>query len=229
MSLPGDRFEVVIDQATGVVLAMVESFEGNEVSAMECTAIEHDTPIDDDVFDRTVPDGVAIRTHTELLVEQARSKGIDLAGVDLDDRDALIELLHGWRRSTRHGLDHYIPTGPSPADAAAAEAAIVDAYSLLDEADGDDLSHVEAGTGLAMVVRRAAQRFPSADASFAVSRVKFLESDRAVVVFSICTTDGVALLSDQIGEAVRHGGRWCVARSTFARLMNLAGVDVRAP
>ena len=229
MSLPGDSFEMVIDQATGVVLAMVESFEDVEVSAMEWTAF--------DMIRRSMQMSLIEHfptvwwfapTSSCLWSKFVHKESISPASMS-PIRTRSIELLHGHRRSPGHQLDQYIATGPPPVDATTATAAIIEAYSLLDEADGDHLPHVEAGTGSASVVQRAAERFPSSHATFEVSEVKFLNSDRAAVVFSIDTTNGGSLLADQIGEAVLHEQRWCVARSTFARLMSLAGVDVPAP
>jgi hypothetical protein len=229
MVLAGDRVEMSVDQATGVVLAMREWFDDVEVSSGEWTLFEPDVVVDTDVFDRAIPADVAIRTQTEMLVEQARADRVDLTGVDLTDLGEVLQRMHPSPHPTEAILDQYVPTGEPPADLPAAAAAIGEAFASFATPDGDSLPFVEAGHGLAASVVEAASRHPGVEATMDVRRIKFLAADRAVVVYAIVTPDGQSLLSDSIGEAVLSEGRWRVARNTFAGLMRLAGVTVPPP
>ena len=53
--------------------------------------------------------------------------------------------------------------------------------------------------------------------------IHFFDPDRALVVFSISMGERL-LLGGQQGEALFVGGEWKMARSTFCRLMDLAGI-----
>ena len=53
--------------------------------------------------------------------------------------------------------------------------------------------------------------------------IHFYDRNRALVVFSVFMGKRL-LLGGQQGEAVLIGGEWKMARSTFCRLMDLAGI-----
>ncbi len=225
--LPGDEFVMWVDHDTGIVLRCLETTAGDQLSTSEWTLFEAVDDIADEVFEQAIPADVEVKTLADLAVERAREAGVDLTGVDTSDVGAIHAAIHGRRRGGL--LDHHVPTGDPPADTEHAEAAIKAAYAGLSDADGDSLPNVQAGNGLAPTVRRAAERASQSDADIAVKEIRFLSDTRAAVVFTVSTSDGLPLLGGTTGEAVLHEGRWRVARSTFANLMRLAGIEPPPP
>lgn len=229
LAVSGDRVELSVDQATGVVLRMRDSFDDVEIATMEWVVFEPDIPIGAEVFDRAIPDHVPIRTPLDTLIEQAHTEGVDLTGVDLTDEAALLRRVSSTRHSTESMLDQFVATGPPPDDPDTAETAIRNAYRSFAERDGETLPFIEAGHGLAAVIDEASARHPGIEATMRARRVKFLTPDRAAVVYDIVTPNGTPILGQAIGEAVLRHGHWQVARSTLAHLMQLAGVTLPPP
>ncbi|MEM9514988.1 MAG: hypothetical protein AAGA42_09020 [Actinomycetota bacterium] len=222
--LTGERFTVWVDKESGVVLRCVQRIAAGDVSTMEWTTFEAVDRIADEVFVDAFPPDVKVRSQAEAMAELARRRGADLTGVDTTDADEIARAMH----AVRHGgpLDHHVAVGPPPSDRGAAETAIRVAYANLSHADGDSLPNVQEGGGLAPTAELAAQRASQRDADIAVGQIRFLSDARAAVVFTVSSSDGHPLLTDTVGEAVLHNGRWRVARSTFANLMRLAGVEL---
>lgn len=222
LMMPGDRFAFTVDQETGVVLRTQEWWGDAMLSSTDWTLFELLDGIDDSVFENAIPADVIVKSQVDVARDHARAIGVDLSGVDVDDVDQIAAAIRTRRRSGL--LDHHVATGSPPADIEGAGAEIRHAFTNLSEEDGDSLPNVQSGDALAPTVRRAAARWAGGGAAFSVSEIKFLSAERAVVVFSISTDRG-HLLGDTVGEAVLHGTRWRVARSTFGQLMRMAGVE----
>jgi hypothetical protein len=119
------------------------------------------------------------------------------------------------------------PTGPPPADLAAAKKQIELAFSshgtLSD--DGASLPMVEGGENLGPTRTAAAERHPEVvPVEISVNRTVFVDAEHAAVWFSI-SHQGRPLLTDHRGDAVVVDGTWKMARSTFCDLMSMAGVE----
>lgn len=225
--MPGDRFALTVDRATGVVLAADEHFGDEALSSTQWSVFELVDHIDDTVFDHAIPADVTVKSQRDVALERARQLGVDLTGVDTDDAQDIFRAIANRRRPGL--LDHYVATGEPPSNVDQAERDIRAAFAGLSDEDGESLPNVEAGESLAPTVRRAAERVSTNRVEITVSEVKFLSAQRAAVVFAISTEDGRQLLGDNVGEAVGDGQRWRVARNTFAQLMRLAGVEPPRP
>ena len=224
---PGDRFAMTVDQATGVVLAVDELFGDEELSSTRWRTFEPLDHIGDTVFDHAIPADVTVKSQTDLALERARGLGVDLTGVDTSDAHDIMRAIGNRRRPGL--LDHYVATGEPPSDVDQAARDVRAAFAGLSDEDGESLPNVEAGESLAPTVRRAAERVSTNRVDITVSEVKFLSAQRAAVVLAISTEDGRQLLGDNVGESVCSEQRWRVARSTFAHLMRLAGVEPPRP
>jgi hypothetical protein len=224
---PGDRFAMTVDQATGVVLVVEDQFGDDALSSTRWHVFEPVDHIDDTVFDHAIPADVTVKSQSDIALERARGLGVDLTGVDTSDAQDISRAIGNRRRPGL--LDHYVATGEPPSNADEAERDIRAAFAGLSDEDGESLPNVEAGESLAPTVRRAAERVSTNRVKITVSEVKFLSAQRAAVVFAISTEDERQLLGDNVGEAVSDERRWRVARSTFAQLMRLAGVEPPRP
>jgi Clp amino terminal domain, pathogenicity island component/ClpX C4-type zinc finger len=122
------------------------------------------------------------------------------------------------------------PTGFEPEGADAARAEISAAYggSRAPSDDGRSVPTVENGDDLGPTLVLANERTrgivgDGSDVIISADEIHFYDPERAAVVFSISLGDRL-LLGGQQGDAVLVDGVWKMARSTFARLMTLAGV-----
>jgi hypothetical protein len=121
-------------------------------------------------------------------------------------------------------------TGFEPEGAEASRAEIKRAFlaSRVLSDDGRSVPAVEHGDDLGPTLNLANDRHGGivADGSsvrISADEIRFSDRERAVVWFSIWTGDR-RLLERQRGEAVHVDGEWKMARSTFCRLMRMAGV-----
>ncbi|MGB3736447.1 MAG: hypothetical protein WA964_15920, partial [Ilumatobacter sp.] len=227
MLLPGDRFSLTVDQETGVVLRCEEWSGDAELSSTEWLVFEPLERIDDLVFDQALPAGVTAKSQADAALDHALAIGVDVGDLDTADVDQIWQAI---RNRMRPGLlEHHIATGEPPLDVGGAETDIRAAFAGLTEEDDGSLPNVEAGHELASTVRRAADRFAGGGAAIEVRDIKFLTGERAAVVFAILTDGKQVLLGNTVGEAVLTDGRWRVARSTFAQLMRMAGVETPPP
>ncbi len=90
------------------------------------------------------------------------------------------------------------------------------------------LGIVQEGEGVAaqVLAAREARRDvapETADVRINAERTTFVDATHAAVWFSI-SVEGRTLLSEHRGDAVIVDGSWKMARSTFCRLMGMAGV-----
>jgi hypothetical protein len=119
------------------------------------------------------------------------------------------------------------PTGEAVVDEERARAEIVRAFAGVQEVAGDEAVNVEAGGGLAGVVRELQQRMELArSAVHQVERAVFVDGSHAAVWFSVWVGRSPYLLGHR-GDAVLVEGRWKVSRDTFCGLV--ARVGVRCP
>lgn len=229
LGLGGDRVELSVDVETGVILRLSGMLnDGQILSETAWESFEANAVIDPSIFDDAIPDGVAERTVAELQLDFAPERGVDVTGVDPNDPEHMAVLM---RRKFPHTdpLEHYFPTGAAPADEGQARSEIVRAFAAFSEKDGSRLPFVQAGDGLAEVLEVAGRRYPDVVAVMTARRIKFINDREAVVMASVDATDGRQLLEERVAHAVIDHGRWTVARSTFAELMRLAGVDTPPP
>ena len=88
---------------------------------------------------------------------------------------------------------------------------------------------VEKGDDLGPILISANERHQGivgdgSDVIISADEIYFYDPQRAAVLFSISMGDRL-LLGSQRGEAVLVDGEWKMARSTFAQLMAMAGVE----
>jgi hypothetical protein len=227
--LGGDRYQFDVDRATGAVLAMQVSLDSGEpLDDIEWTTFEPDVVIDDGVFEVTLPPGERIRSINELRLERLAREGVDVAGIDPDDDEAVNAMLQGrmpWR-STLDPLAEFVPTGPSPADEHGSRAAIEVAFRDIGERVGDRLVHVQAGDGLAPFLDQARERVPG---ELRAQQIKFLNRSEAVVAVAIERTDGSTIIAPQTMRAVVEEGAWKVERRSLTSLLGMAGVRCPPP
>ncbi|HEY5154031.1 MAG TPA: hypothetical protein VIJ47_04805 [Acidimicrobiales bacterium] len=121
--------------------------------------------------------------------------------------------------------DAPLPTGPGPTDAAAAEAAVRHAYSIVyDQASPPDArgALVDDPSGLAEPTA-AALAGPSgayaAGATAAIHQISFDRPDHAWLTYELTGTG----LATRLGEAVLIDGVWKVSRATVCADLALAG------
>lgn len=115
--------------------------------------------------------------------------------------------------------------GPHPNDPEAARNEIETAFTgpLVTSEDGQSLPLVERGSNLGPTLAAAQARHPTMEANFTVDEVVFIDQEHAAVLFTITTHTGLTLPGHR-GDAVVEGGAWKMARSTFCRLIGMAGV-----
>lgn len=122
------------------------------------------------------------------------------------------------------------PTGRVPADGAAAQAAVIEAFELAyggTGSDSDSLAHVEDGAALREVTDIATERYPDYAGKITahVAEVRFVDADEAAVRFMLDVPSlGPGLLPGGIGKAVLRDGQWLVGRSTFCTMLAFGGV-----
>ncbi len=221
--LPGDRFVMWVDEDTGIVLRCVETTNGDSLSSTAWTAFWPLGEIGDAVFDQGIPADVEVRSLADVALQRARHAGVDVSGVDTTDVAAIYEAIGD--RGRPGPLDLYLPTGDPPDDIAQSETDIRAAYAGISKEDGDSLPNVEAGDELASVARQYLRRSPHAGSEISVQEIRFLSATRAIVLFPISARHDSPVPGSMTGRAVRVDGRWRVARSTFSRLMRLAGIE----
>jgi hypothetical protein len=243
MRLGGVDHTFWFDADTGIVLRHVGLVDGEPCTISEFKEVVLDPVVSDLDFAFLRTPGAVVVRQVDYLIRLAEHRGISLAGVDLDDINAVQEAVHAGMGNAEPTLEarlarqkaKHVPVGKPPADEATAREAIDYAFSHHDEVDGSgrDLVNVQAGHRLAGPLDEARQRIPGgagSTISIVVDDVLFLRSDEAVVWFSI-DVDGtrVPVVNGREGRALEVGGRWVIERATIADLLNLAGVAVPPP
>jgi hypothetical protein len=181
-----------------------------------------------------------VQTEADERARWLRDRGVDPAGVDLDDLDAVVRAMHrdlpqSGPVAAAEKAHHFVPWGPPAEDTVAAEREIRGVFRLYAERsrDGRDLVNVQAGAGLAEPMSAAGQRVPRVtedNVAFAVDALRFVCPDEAVVWFSLEVGGQPSpLVRGRRGRAVRVDGRWLVERGTIAELLTFAGVRVPPP
>ena len=118
---------------------------------------------------------------------------------------------------------------PDDADGARAEIKAAFAASRVPSDDGQSVPAVEKGDDLGPTLASANQRHrdivtDGSDVSLSVDEIRFYDTGRAAVWFSIAMGE-TRLLRRHRGEAVLVDGEWKMARTTFCQLMRMAGVS----
>jgi hypothetical protein len=133
----------------------------------------------------------------------------------------------GWTIHTSVDL----PSGQEPEDVDAVRAEIRAAYiaSRVPSDDARSVPSVEKSDNLGTILISANERSrgivgDGSDVIISADGIYFYDPTRAAVLFSISMGDRL-LLGGQRGEAVLVDGVWKMARSTFAQLMALGGVE----
>ena len=123
------------------------------------------------------------------------------------------------------------PTGfePEGADEARAQIRAAFAASRVPSDGGRSVPAVEKGHDLGPTLSLANERHRAviadgSDVLISADEIHFYDQERALVSFSILMGERL-LLGGQQGEALLIDGEWKMARSTFCRLMNLAGIE----
>jgi hypothetical protein len=241
MRLGGVDHTYWFDAATGIVLRHVGLVDGEPYVITEFKEVRVNPTLTDLDFEFVPPPNAVFDRQIDHLIRMAEQRGVDLAGIDRDDPEAVQE---AFRRSVRPDRPtpeaqlalqkaKHVPVGDPPADEAAARQSIEYAFNHLGEVgeDGSTLVNVQSGQGLASPLREAQKRVPGAadaPASLIVDGIKFLRPDEAVVWFSV-DVDGqrFPLVNGREGRAVKVGGRWVIEHATIADLLSFARVEVR--
>ncbi len=121
------------------------------------------------------------------------------------------------------------PTGRRPESAREAEAEIRAAFRQVFTADRDGDAFLQDGEVLRGAMQEAAGAWPDVAATLQVGlgEVGFLDEVRAAVQYQLSWSGGG--FAPQLGYAVLDGGRWKVARGTYCRLLESAGVQYPPP
>jgi hypothetical protein len=244
LRLGGIEHGLWFDAETGVLLRHVGLVDDEPCAITEFKDIAFGLPESELESMFRPPGGADVNRHIDALIAVAEAQGIDLAGVDREDPQAVRAAISFHRQ--RHGTPppqetmarrrtRFVPMGPPPDDEEGARAAIEYAYSHHDETDvsGQDLVNVQSGKGMAGPLREAKQRIPGGpgvEAKIVVDDIMFLRSDEAVVWFAMEVDGGrMSILDGQAGRALRVGGRWVIERASMVGLLEMAGVTVPAP
>jgi len=231
------------DAAAGIVLRHVGRIDGAPCSITEFTEVRIDPLVADRDFAYLPVPGTIVERRVDQLVRMAEAHGIDMAGVDLADPDAVQQAIN---TRLRHGQPtpearlralkaKHVPVGDPPAEEATARAAIEYAFNNLSEADTDGVTlvNVQSGRGLVGPLRDAQKRVPGAadsPASLIVDDVRFLRPDEAVVWYSVeVNGQRFPMVNGREGRAVEVAGRWLIEHATIADLLGFAGVAVPSP
>jgi hypothetical protein len=184
---PDESLELRLDASSGLVLERKVRTGGDEATSFVVDRLTFDGPIEDSRFEAPPePTGRDIPPPRAVVMARASA---DSTGGGAGDAD---------------GLEDQVARG-TPADPAAAEAAIRHAVGHLFElsTDGQDAIHVEGGAGLGLTVRHARDRFPDVEVSWETSAVRFLTPDDAAVIFQV-----LPFGLQQEGRARLVGGTW---------------------
>jgi hypothetical protein len=122
------------------------------------------------------------------------------------------------------------PAGPPPDDPDAALAEIRRAFQEVFTAYRDGLPFVQDGDVLRGAAEQARERWPEVAATLQVGlgEVAFLDEVRAAVQYQL-SWSGPGGQAPQVGYAVLERGSWKVARGTYTRLLDAAGVQYPPP
>jgi hypothetical protein len=127
------------------------------------------------------------------------------------------------------------PSGEGPADAEAARAAIVEAYTTAANgslAASERRAHIEDSEELGPYMERAAaaNRDIAEHQTATLGDIVFLDAERAALIYTL-NFDGRMAPITAVGYAVLDDGRWKVSRETVCALILRAGVTCppRAP
>jgi hypothetical protein len=238
VQLPGRVYTAKIDMATGLIVAADGRIDGDLTSWIEVEELDVDPVIEGRVFTFESPDGSRVRTPNEFTLEHLAREGVDVSGIDPTDSAQVSEASrrHHEQRLARHRpptveqLAENIPVlGPPPDDHPAARAAVIAAFTRMDETseDGDDLLNVERGEALGGCLREAAERNSTVKARFNVVHVRFVSDREAAVWYDVIHGGGT--IHQVEGRSIRIGDEWFVTRATFCHLMRMAGVNCPPP
>jgi hypothetical protein len=222
------------DAEFGFVVRHEGSLDGQVSSITELLDVRVDEPIDPAMF--RPPAGARTRSAWEERAALLRLQGIDPATIpegDVAAAEAAVAATHRPPDLAEMQARH-VPTGPPPADRAAAELAITEAFAGIGETGpgGTDLVNVQAGHGLAPYMERATRRLPRAtreNTRWAVDAIRFLDADEAVVWFTVEAAGEPTIVRRRAGRAVRGDGRWLIEHATVVDLLEMAGVRTPPP
>jgi hypothetical protein len=211
--LQGDRVELSVDQATGVVLHY-RTFHRDEVlSELELVEVDVDPVLADELFVPDVPDGGRVLSREELVAEH---------DVIRMHRPTVEELVAG-----HHAF------GPPPEDEDTARADVTEAveHQFHRSEDGADLPWVSDGEGVGTHVGDAQRRFGFDEpATVEVLGIAFDDDRQATVWFSVSIDGGRSLILPQVnGRALLTPDGWRVARATVVDLLARSGIHVPPP
>ncbi len=243
MRLGGIDHTFWFDAVTGVVLRHMGEIDGSPCCVSEFSAITLNQPISSAVFTLDESTDLTVEKRIDTLIRAAERRGVDLSSVDTSDEGAVQVALNaalGPHRPTSEEMQRqrrakHVPSGPPPADEAAARAGIEYAYTHHNEVDDDGVTlvNVQAGTNLAEPLRQAAKRIPdpnAASANVVVDDVLFLRPDEAVVWFGVeVGGQRFAGVNGWEGRAVLIEGRWLIEHATIVGLLGFAGVNAPPP
>lgn len=120
------------------------------------------------------------------------------------------------------------PSGPQPADPAAAKAEITKVWEAFFSADtpiDERAKYVEDGTQLVQAVNAFATMPQTAQASARVNAITFSDATTADVKYALLL-NGNPMLPDASGVAVKTDDGWKVSKNTFCGLLGLTGQPV---
>jgi hypothetical protein len=232
----GQEHTVDIDQATGLLLAIVGRFEGATCTAWTTTEFELLDTIDEAVLTPTPPPGRRFLSPLEHQVAMLELSGADVSGLDRNDPAQVHEAVargQAWSPpSPREEAEQYLPTGRAPADLAAAEAQVTLAFEqMFTIAEDGSVPAVQGGSNLGPSLKQASSRAPGSSETpveVVVEHVKVLGPDDAVAWIRLQRA-GQALLPYNVGRARRHGDGWLVTRETFCGFLRTVGVRCPPP
>jgi len=225
--------ELWIDQATGIVLRAEGRLDGTLAARFVVDDVEVDASIDPAVFALVTPDGSPVRTHGEMQLDDLRTRGVDVTGIDPGDADAIQDALRSSMSGPRAAPDlenlagQHIPIGPPPENEEDARIDVGAAFEGLRTLSDDSsaLVNVQGGENLGPCAAEVRRRFPqqATGGQMRVERIKFLHEREAVVWFE------VPYLGRREGRAIFVDGRWKVSRATYCTLIALAGAQCPPP
>ena len=119
------------------------------------------------------------------------------------------------------------PTGEPPADVAAAEAAVREAYEMVFTAGVDPETrrpYLEDPDSHEAVGAQVRESYPEATDTIQVEtgEVRFIDATNAALYFEL-TYEGGALFGEQIGFAKLIDGRWVIAKDTVCMVLGWGG------
>ncbi len=125
------------------------------------------------------------------------------------------------------------PRPALPADRVAAEEAIERSYETVLGGDASDVQRceaIEAGDDLSPTMREVKSRYPARDqVDVSIEYVRFIDENEAEVGYALILPGQMAMPGMHMpskGYAVKHDGRWKMARTTYAELVGRLGITI---